>query len=225
MNTYDHYFPFAKLGLSSNPFRRLTDEEWADIAVIPAPIETAFNAGDNLLILGKRGRGKSTILRHLSRRIAWQGKRTVYERIPESRWQYQTHIQGLDAFALDEAQRLLLWKWIPLLNCMRNGMRLIIGSHRNDAWLFRLAGIPVTVFRLEELYTRQHLATVLQCRLDYFTTDGEPLVNFAPSAFDYLWQQYGDNLRAIEAHLYDVFQQLDQPTTITEDHLSNGRRF
>lgn len=221
---FDHYFPFTKLGLSSNPFRTLTDDEWADIAVIPPQIETAFNAGNNLLILGKQGRGKSTTLHHLIRQIAWQGKQTAYERLPAFTWRYQTNIQTLDAFALDEAQRLAPWKWPSILHSVHQGMRLIIGSHRNDKWLFQLAEMPITVFHLEKLANRQHLERVLQRRMDYFSINDNALVRFDSAAIDYLWQQYGDNLRAIEECLYDVFQQLDQPTTITVNHLINRHR-
>src|SRR5215207_4466298 len=89
-DTIDKYFPFRKLGLRSNPFRVLTLEEWADIAVVPQPIEAAFNRGENLLILGKRGRGKSTTLRTLIRRIEWQDKQLAYERLPFGKWRYQT---------------------------------------------------------------------------------------------------------------------------------------
>jgi hypothetical protein len=224
MNSYDHYFPFARLGLSTNPFRRLTDDEWADIAVIPQPIEVAFDRGDNLLILGARGRGKSTTLRHLIRRIEWQGKQAAYERLPDGTGCYQTDIDTLDAFALDEAQRLSLRNWIPLLQRVRNGMRLMMGSHRHDKWLFQLAGIPISVFYLHKLSNHEHLASVLQRRIEYFST-GETQIHFAPSAIAYLWRHYRDNLRAIEAHLYDVFQKLEQPTTITDVDLFSSHRF
>ena len=224
MNSYDHYFPFARLGLSTNPFRRLTDEEWADVAVIPQAIEAAFARGDNLLILGSRGRGKSTTLRHLTRRLVWAGKQVVYERLPEGTGSYQTDIHTLNAFALDEAQRLAIRNWMPVLQRVRNGMRLIMGSHRNDKWLFQLAGIPISVFHLNKLSNQQHLASVLQHRIDYFST-GAAQIHFAPSAIAYLWRHYRENLRAIEAHLYDVFQQIDTPITITDNDLLNWHRF
>lgn len=216
-DVFDHYFPFAKLGLRSNPFRTLTAEEWADVAVVPQAIEAAFSRGDNLLILGKRGRGKSTTLRTLIRWVEWQEKRVAYERLAFGKWRYQTDFSELDAFAPDEAQRLAVWEWHKLLDRVRHGMRLIMGSHRNDKWLFQLAGIPLTVFHLEKLNTPQHLQEVLRQRIEYFALDGEPLVSFDESGINYLYQQYGDNLRAIEHFLYEVFQQLHEPTTITAE--------
>lgn len=219
----DRYFPFHKLGLRSNPFRTLIAEEWADVAIIPQPIEAAFNQGDNLLILGKRGRGKSTTLRTLIRRVEWQDKRVAYERLPFGTWRYQTNISVLDAFAPDEIQRLALWEWSALLARVRDGMRLIMGSHRNDRWLFQLAGIPLTVFHLDRLNTPQHLQHVLQRRIEYFALDGVPLVTLDNSAVNYLYQQYRDNMRAIEHFLYDVFQQLHEPTPITSELLQRRR--
>jgi hypothetical protein len=219
----DRYFPFRKLGLRSNPFRTLTAEEWADVAVVPQAIEAAFNQGDNLLILGKRGRGKSTTLRTLIRRVEWQGKRVAYERLAFGKWRYQTNISVLDAFAPDEIQRLALWEWSALLARVRDGMRLIMGSHRNDKWLFQLAGIPLTVFHLDRLNTSQHLQRVLQRRIGYFALDGVPLITLDDSAVNYLYQQYRDNMRAIEHLLYEVFQQLHEPTPITAELLYRCR--
>ncbi|MDQ7035615.1 MAG: hypothetical protein Q9P01_12500 [Anaerolineae bacterium] len=195
MNSYDHYFPFTKLGLSSNPFRTLTDEEWADIAVIPAPIEASFNAGDNLLLLGQQGRGKSTILRHLIRRLAWHGKQTAYERLPSFASYYQTTIRDLDAFALDEAQRLVPWQWFSILQQVHRGMRLIVGSHRNDKWLFQLARIPITVFHMETLSNRQHLERVLQYRIEYFSIADNAMIHFTQQQLII----YGNNMGIIYA--------------------------
>jgi hypothetical protein len=219
----NRYFPFAKLGLRSNPFRTLTAEEWADVAIVPQPIEEAFKRGDNLLILGKRGRGKSTTLRTLIRRVEWQEKHVAYERLPFGKWRYQTDFSKLDAFAPDEAQRLAVWEWHQLLNRARDGMRLIMGSHRNDKWLFQFAGIPLTVFHLGKLNTPQHLQQVLQRRIEYFALNSQPLVTLDESAVNYLHQQYGDNLRGIEHFMYEVFQQLHEPTHITAALLKRWR--
>jgi len=146
MNHLERFFLFDRLGLRRNPFGTLTDEEWADIAIIPQEIQSAFDAGHHLQILGPRGRGKSTILRSLIRRIAWQQKQSAYVHL--QRWQghYHSDIRELDAFALDEAQRLLLWRWWPLLHRAQGGLRLIIGSHRDDRWLFSLFGLHVQTY-------------------------------------------------------------------------------
>ena len=139
-------FRFTRLGLRSNPFRVLTADEWADVAVVPDAIEVAFINGEHLLILGKRGRGKSTLLRTLIRRLQWQHLHVAYERLPSGKWRYDANIKELDAFAPDEAQRLALWEWPALLNRVRDGMRLIMGNHRNDKWIFNLNRIPIHVY-------------------------------------------------------------------------------
>lgn len=223
MTTYDDFFPFRKIGLHSNPFRVLTPDEWADIAVVPEEIEAAFIRGENLLILGQRGRGKSTLLRTLIRRLEWQHMTTAYERLPFGKWRYDTNFNELDGFAPDEAQRLALWEWPHLIRRVQDGMRLIMGSHRNDRWLFNMCRIPIRVFHLEQQNTRDHLARVLQQRLDYFA-DGEAKLWFTDDAIDYLWHEYADNLRAIEDVLYDVFQQMDEAQAITPDLILRCRR-
>jgi len=224
MNHLERFFLFDRLGLRRNPFGTLTDEEWADIAIIPQEIQSAFDAGHHLQILGPRGRGKSTILRSLIRRIAWQQKQSAYVHL--QRWQghYHSDIRELDAFALDEAQRLLLWRWWPLLHRAQGGLRLIIGSHRDDRWLFSLFGLHVQTYQMKRLITRAHLQAVLQHRLAYFSTSDEPLIHFTPGAFDYLWARFADNLRAQDFFLYDFFQQLDHPVAITAALLSGFQR-
>src|SRR5262245_45267305 len=45
------FFPFHAIGFQCNPFRALTDEEWAAVAVLPADLQEALARGfDHLQI-------------------------------------------------------------------------------------------------------------------------------------------------------------------------------
>src|SRR5262249_26539331 len=104
------YFPFHALGFRSNPFRALTDEEWAEIVVLPPELAAAAAEaearGGHLQILGDRGRGKTSALLGLAAAQRQAGKRAAYEYLPEGRDSFRTALAGLDVFLLDEAQRL-----------------------------------------------------------------------------------------------------------------------
>lgn len=211
--------PFRKLGLQRNPFGSLTTSEWAEIAVVPAPIEAVFEHDTHLLLLGKKGRGKSTTLHGLLLLLPLDCQ-IAYERIPVGANRFEQTVDHLDCFALDEAQRLAPWCWPPLLAAARRGTRLLIGSHWNYGPLLRLAGLNVKVFRLESLATQAHMRQMLERRLMAFSLNKVPQVWFDETALDWLWQRFGDNFRAQDDFLYEVFQRLEHLGPITAMMLS-----
>lgn len=216
----DYYFPFYKLGLQRNPFGTLTPDEWFAVTVLPQPVEAALADGfEHLLVLGDKGRGKSTTLRWLETYYRKQGYQTAYERIPRWQWYYTTDMQPLDVFVLDEAQRLQPWTEWRLFR-QRGARRLIVGSHRDITVLFRMQGLNVTTVRLNRTASRGRLAQILERRLAVFALDGEPGVQFSEAAVDMLWSRFGSDLRSMNFHLYEVFEQLQQPGDITPQELA-----
>ncbi len=218
----DHYFPFYRLGLTRNPFGTLSDEEWLAVTVLPDVIEQALATGfDHLIMLGDKGRGKSTTLHYLKVYFAVQGQRTGYERLPRWHWRYHTDTSALDVFCLDEAQRLAPWVTTRLFREReRHGLRLIIGTHRDMTLGFRLRGLNVFTVRLERAITRERLNAILQRRLDVFAHEDGPYIHFAPDAVDWLWATFRDDLRTMNTYLYAAFQRLDAPGPVTRKHLS-----
>lgn len=210
------YLPFYALGLTRNPFGRLTDDEWARSAIVPPPIQAAFDAGHHLQLLGRKGRGKSTTLRALIGQCTDAGQAAAYESIPRWRGRFHTEARALAVFALDEAQRLHLWRWPALLwRVQRGDLRLLVGSHRDDRLLYRALGVRVVSFRLGQMNDRAHTAALLARRLRVFALEDAPRVQFSQEACDYLWGRFRDNLRAQDDFLYEYFQQLRAPGTIT----------
>lgn len=215
----DAYFPFYRLGLRANPFRALEDDEWAAIAVLPDAALMAAADGAHLQVLGERGHGKSTTLRGLKAQLTQAGQQAMYEYLPEGQAIFQTPLDGVAVFLLDEAQRLTHSERDRLLAAARAGRRLILGSHEDFAGLFRAAGLSLTTLRLKD-DGRAHLEAVLVRRVAYFALEpGEPPVTFEPGAVDYLHARFGSDLRASERFLYEFFQVLPQPGPIYSEQL------
>jgi hypothetical protein len=216
------FFPFEQLGLHRNPFGTLQMQEWATLAIVPQTVETVFQQNTHIILGGKKGRGKTSLLLALQQRLAFRGQQTARERLPRLMSMYRTEIESLDVFVLDEAQRLHPRGWWSLLWQARRGTRLLLASHVNVSWLFHLAGIPYFYLIVEQIITPEHIAAVHNRRIAYFTLAGYTPMTLTDEATRYLWQHYGTNLRAQESLLYDVFQQIQQPESITAAHLQHA---
>src|SRR5712692_10403753 len=132
----DPYFPFHALGFRSNPFRALTDEEWAAIVVLPEAILQAAASGGHLQVLGEMGRGKTSTLLGLAEHFRHGGRFVEYEYLPIGQDMFKSPLAGLQVFLLDEVQRLRPDERRRLLAAARGGLRLILGSHDDLTPLF-----------------------------------------------------------------------------------------
>jgi hypothetical protein len=213
----EQFFRFYRLGLRCNPFRALTREEWAAVAVLPEALADALEVGfDHLQVLGEKGRGKTTALLALAEHYADAGDRVAYERIPEGKRRFQTSLRDLDRFLLDEAQRLAPRQRERLLRAASGGLRVVIASHDDLSAHFARRGLPLFSVRLEEGSTRGHLERVLARRVVYFALDeGAAQTYLTPDAIAALWETFGDDLRGVESLLYEVFQRLEAPGPVT----------
>ena len=202
----DPYFPFHALNLRSNPFRALTDEEWAEVVVLPHALEAAEEGGGHLQVLGELGRGKTSALLGLTAGWRRGGRRVAYEYLPEGRRVFKTQVAGLELLALDEAQRLSRRERERLLRAAEAGLRLALGSHEDFAAAFAARGWPLTTVRLDAP-DAAHLGRILARRLEYFAFDpARPGMTISDGAVAALHAAYGSNRRAIERCLYEVFQ-------------------
>ena len=215
----DPYFPFNALGYRSNPFRALTDEEWADIVVLPNVVVEAVANGGHLQVLGELGHGKTSTLLGLTRQFRRAGRRVAYEYLPIEHDVFTSSLGNLDVFLLDEVQRLRPGERRRLLTAAKTGLRLILGSHEDLAPLFKRAVLALTTVRLDHVVPEQ-LAALLARRLEAAALPDSALrVTFDPSALVYLEARFGSNLRAMERFLYEVFQRLEEPEVLTGERL------
>lgn len=201
------FFPFHALGFRCNPFRALTDEEWVEMAVISPQVQQTLNHSyTNLQILGEKGYGKTTLLLYLAAGKRKLGRLVAYEYIPEDGGAFQTPLQNLDYFFLDEAQRLAKKERRRLFEHMQ-GPGLIVASHENLAPLFAENKRPLTTIQLQDTGP-DHLKAVLNKRLNYFSLENAAPTPLPQQTINQLWQKFGRNIRAAEHHLYEHYQNL-----------------
>jgi hypothetical protein len=215
------YFPFQRIGLRSNPFRTLTDAEWMQVAVLPACIDKLLPDGFlHLQVLGDAGRGKTTTLLALKHRLEKEGKTTAYEYISPGQSDFATQPDGLTVFILDEAQRLHRRAMRRLLASAERKQavrsRLIFSSHRDLSPSFRRRNIPLNTCRLGCL-TPAFLKQILAQRLGYFCLGEKTKVRFTEESVIALIGRFGSDVRAMERHLYEVFQTLPSKRCIAND--------
>lgn len=188
--------PFAHLNLRVNPFGELPRPERARAACVPA---LECPAGGVVQVLGAAGRGKST---HL---IAWHAQHpgSLYEYVPE----------GADALAsralpplcfVDEAQRL---RRAELARLFESTERLVLASHAD------LSGRTTRPMRTLVLrgMTAERLERMLARRVELARRGPGAVPRFPAATVSALLERFGDDLRTLERHLYDVFQALERP--------------
>jgi chromosomal replication initiation ATPase DnaA len=212
------YFPFQALGFHCNPFRALTEDEWAAIVVIPSDIcQLAQNDNICLQILGDAGHGKSTLLRGLTATLRATGKRVHFEYLPLGQRHFKTPsvtIGNVDVFLLDEAQRLTRRQRKKLFSIVtQHRVRLMIGSHEDLTPQFGQNGLTLSTIILDNI-DEATLHEMLIKRLNNFRADQSPTIAFEADAIAYLLNHFGRNLRQLEYHLYEVFQYLAEKQRI-----------
>ena len=209
------YFPFHALGYQCNPFRAVSDEEWAALAVLPESIEAVKDA-PYLQLLGDKGHGKTTLLLALAAYFKSLDLRTAYEHLEVGQERFTTPLRSdefirhrLDAFLLDEAQRLTRAERERLLRA--NLPRLVVAGHEDLSLLFNRFRLPLVTVRLDTC-SLAHVAAVVARRLGFFglpTVEGaSSRVSISPQALAYLHDAFGADLRHIEAALYEGFETL-----------------
>jgi hypothetical protein len=206
MDAHNRFFPFSRLGLTRNPFGSLTNAERQATLVLPPDLFERVGNHQRVQIMGERGRGKTMLLFALCRHYEQHGERILYEGLPEGKKRYRATRTQMDSFALDEAQRLDWWGRQQFGSLLPFLKHTIIGTHHDMAGLLGRDGQPVLTLQAAEFMSEAHLATVLARRVSYFA-ERETYTTLAPDAVAYLAATFGDDVRAMEMRLYEVFQQ------------------
>lgn len=175
-------------------------------------------------IIGNDGHGKTTALMGLTAYFSRKGKRFAYEYLPVGQSKYNTDIQNLEIFLLDEFQRLSERQRVSLIASASvvpiGGLQLIVSSHEDFVNYFKACDLSLTTIRLGKIFALR-LRIILERRLRFFTLDETANPSFTIGAVQYLWNTYGGDLHSVEHLLYHVFQKLKPCEKITERHLQN----
>jgi hypothetical protein len=215
----DRFFPFQRIGFECNPFRSLTREKVPRLAIIPEEVKkVCWESADHLQILGVAGSGKTTLLLGICGGEYWDDQVSGYEYLGEDDQSYQTDLQALDVYLLDEAQRLDQSSLHRLITQANEGPRLIFSSHRDLSSEFRRDGLNLRSVVIETP-SRVQINNILFKRLFYFSLGDFPKVDFTGDAIDFLYQTFGSDIRTMIDLLYEVFQDLQVTGSLTTSDL------
>jgi len=194
---------FEALNLHRNPFGELEAHERAALAVVePALLEQVRElgqAGRALLFLGDCGRGKSTHLHavhalHAGVPLTYVGP-GERPRIPEA-----------PVVFVDEVQRLSRRRRARLF---RRRASFVLGSHEDHGPELERADLRVSTVRVGGVDVHR-LERIVARRIEAARRTHGPVPRVPRATLEALTRHFGDDLRAIEDHLYGVFQALEE---------------
>lgn len=216
------FLQFHRLGFKCNPFRVLTNEEWAALSIVPSHVLALVkNTNGHIQFIGDMGRGKSTLLLGVLNYLRQQDINTAYEYIPEGQRHFTTR-QLPDVFLIDEVQRLIWWERRRLFKQIERGRRLIFSTHKDMEQMFRRRAMALEIVDVNSLYDTRLLFEMWQHRLDYFRTD-DSKVMLTMDGVEFLVETFKNDRRSMERFLYEAFQALQSPQTLNHQYLSKFR--
>lgn len=192
--------PFAHLNLRKNPFGELLPHERGVLAVVEIP---TIIPGEVLQYVGRSGRGKSTHLRGLAHHFS----QARYEYLAKGQHRFVTLPKDCDFLLLDEAQRLYPSE---LKRLFANFPKLVLGVHWSLTLFSRRRFRTINIKGL----SLQKLRLVVDKRIEWARRDAGPVPFIADEELRWLGDRFGDDLRSMEAFLYDIFQKLQRPERV-----------
>ena len=194
--------PFAHLNLRRNPFGETDLADRLDFAVIDVShfVERLRRPGYAVQFLGDKGHGKTT---HL---VAIQAEfpQSVYVHLGEG----ERHTFAASRpLLIDELQRVPKRQRRKLF---QRPVSFALGSHEDCADELRRAGVEVETVHVGSTLTQDTLALIIERRIAWARRSPAPVPTVGCETVAKLLSEYRSDLRAIERHLYDVFQQLTE---------------
>jgi hypothetical protein len=193
--------PFAHLNLRFNPFGELTREERAATAIVD-PIDIPVLDSNNrtaIQFVGEHGRGKSTHLIALHK----QFKDSPYTQIHlgDNPTFTNNAVQFIDSIELLSASRRK--------KIYRTCDFLALTTHDDLTKELQTAGFEVMSKRIF-INDEQRLKMIIDSRIEFARRDTGSLPNISLITVRQLITKFNNDIRAMEHHLYDVFQQLQE---------------
>lgn len=209
------HLPFSPLNLRRNPFGEVPLAERPQVAVVDVEEWIRqVQTGTAVEFVGASGRGKSTHLRVMAERMPEAAYVHVHEDRPPP------EMPDRPVLCVDEAQFLPPRRRRALY---RSDANLALGTHTSLADEVAATGRAVDTVSLNERGADADLVRqIVAKRLEWARRGGGDVPTLSDDAVAWLLDHYRDNLRAIEHHLYAVFQRLDRVRTITPDDLEQA---
>ena len=185
---------FARLNLRWNPFGEPLWEERLRLAVATS---RAPRTDRIVQFLGDAGHGKTTRLLATQR----DHPHARYHYIPDGSDRLPFPLEAGRAYLIDEAQRL---RQRTLRRLLSGRYAVVVGSHAD---LSEFASVIVESETVTT--TAKELEVILHHRIEWARRGAGPVPEVSPRTLDRLITRFGSDVRAIEDHLYDVFQGLE----------------
>ncbi len=191
--------PFAHLNLRFNPFGELTREQRAVTAIVELDDIPEHFSKSRIAIqfIGEHGRGKSTHLIALHKRL----KHSPYTQI---------HIGDKPTFSNDDIQFIDSIEMLPAARrkkIYRSTNILAITTHNDLTNELQAAGFEVISKRIT-VDNEQHIKKIFDKRIELARRNTGSLPDIDINTVRTLITNFNDDIRAMEHHLYEVFQQL-----------------
>ena len=195
--------PFAHLNLRLNPFGEPPLEERGRLAVVYVDelVEPLRGERHAVLVVGDSGRGKTTHLLALRQHFS----DAPYYHIGEG--ESPPDFATAPLLFIDELQRVSRWRRFRLLR--RRGLSLVIGSHEDHTRELQRSGWTVHLIEVGGA-SPDLLVTIVARRIEWARRGPGPVPQVGVATARILLERHGDDLRAIEGSLYEVFQQLEE---------------
>ena len=197
-----HRLPFAHLNLCRNPFGELSFADRAGLAVVEIDrfVRRVRQPGYAVQFLGDKGRGKTTHLLALRQHFP----EAPYLHIGEGQ---RPRIPRGHPLMIDEIQRLPRWRrrWV-----FRRSVSLVIGTHEDVSAELLRAGFEVDSIEAGALLDAERLHEILNRRIRWARRAPGPVPRVTLNTAGALIERFGDDVRAIEWHLYEMFQGLEE---------------
>lgn len=191
--------PYAKFNLFRNPFGELTREERAELAVVEVQswLELLSSPATAIQFMGPCGHGKTTHLLAIQRALP----RSVYVYLPPDG--PQPPIPAQRPLLIDEAQRL---SFRQRRRVFSQGGAFVLGTHDDLTKHLQRHGLEVVTVDVAADHSPERLMHVLNRRIEASRLTATAVPRIHPQHALNLHRQWGANIRQIEQHLYDQFQ-------------------
>ena len=197
------HFPYSHLNLCRNPFGEATTKERITLAVADTDeMRLAFQQPKTAIqLIGKRGRGKTSHLLALKRELlAHDDRDACYVRLRDQFW-----IPPSKYLLLDEGELLFrrpFWR-------LRRVTSLAISTHRDWSRALQALGFSVRTIQIG-ISNPTRLKQVFEKRLEWSRKNSGPLPVITTKTTGRLIERFGDDIRAMEAALYDSIQAMGE---------------
>jgi hypothetical protein len=192
--------PFARLNLRRNPFGELELSSWAELAVVEVDhlVPRLRQPGFAVQFMGPKGRGKTTHMLALVRHFPL----ARYVHVGENERPRIPHAHPL---FVDEIQRVPRRRRRRLF---RRPVSLVIGTHEDFCSELAAAGFEVETIGVGSALDAGRLCGILNLRIEAARRGPGPLPRVTEPTAQVMIDRFGDDLRAIQGAMYDLFQTL-----------------